>query len=331
MSLLAVRGLGVRVAAGAATLPVLEDVSFDLDEGELVGLVGESGSGKSLLCLALLGLLPAAARVAAGSALLRGTDLLRLSPARLRERRGRELAMVFQDPASALHPLLPVGTQLAEVLQTHERLGRREALRRAAAALGEVGLSAPEERLRQLPGRLSGGQRQRVMIAMALLCRPALLLADEPTTALDVTVQAQVLELLRALRERHGTAILLVTHDLGVVAGVADRALVLYAGRVVEEAPAAPLFARPAHPYTRGLLACAPRLDDDLARPAAAIPGQPPALEERPPGCAFAPRCALAAPRCAAERPALLPAGDGARRAACHESARLLAGLGAAP
>jgi oligopeptide/dipeptide ABC transporter ATP-binding protein len=326
MSLLLVEDLGVCFDTPAGALRALDGVSFEVGPGEVVGLVGESGSGKSLACLALLGLVPRPGRIDRGRALFRGEDLLRLSPARARARRGKEIAMVFQDPGSALNPLLPVGLQLSEVLEVHEGLPRRAARKRAAAALAEVGVSAPEERLASYPHELSGGLRQRVMIAMALLCRPALVLADEPTTALDVTLQAQILELLRELQERHGTAVLFVSHDLGVVAGLAARTYVLYAGRVVEAGPTAELFARPAHPYTAALLASCPRLDGDPRRPLRSIAGQPPDPSAPPSGCAFEPRCTLATAGCATARPSLAAlAHEPARAAACFESARALA------
>jgi oligopeptide/dipeptide ABC transporter ATP-binding protein len=332
--LLSVRDLAVRFDSHRGSMRAVDGLDLDLAEEETLALVGESGSGKSATCLALLRLLPATSgRIERGSILLRGRDLAPLSDRDMRRVRGRELAIVFQDPMTALHPMLSVGLQLAEVLEAHLGLPRREARVRAARALGEVGLPAPEALLARLPSELSGGQRQRVSIAMALLLRPALLVADEPTTALDVTLQAQILELLADLRRAHGMAVLLVTHDLGVVAECADRVLVLYAGRAVESAAASELFRAPRHPYTRGLLASLPTVDAGSQARLAPIPGEPPDLARLPPGCAFAPRCAFARERCTEAVPALEPvpalatatsrASGANRRSACFEVERL--------
>ncbi|MFT7677948.1 MAG: oligopeptide transport system ATP-binding protein [Planctomycetota bacterium] len=250
-----------------------------------------------------------------------GRDLLGLSPRELRAIRGKDIAMIFQDPMTSLNPLLTIERQLTEVLELHEGLSRREARKRSATALGDVGIPSPETRLDQYPHELSGGMRQRVMIAMGMICEPRLLLADEPTTALDVTIQAQILELMADLQKRRGTAILLVTHDLGVVAGMSDRVLVMYAGKLVESAPTDALFATPGHPYTAGLLASVPTLGGDPSQSLKSIPGQPPDLSCLPPGCAFAPRCSWATDLCTQTRPVLESSGHGA--AACHESARL--------
>ncbi len=332
MSLLAVDGLTVSFRTPHGSLRAVDRVSFELAEGETLGLVGESGSGKSVTSLAVLGLVPSPpGRVEAGSVRLRGRELLGLRPAELRRVRGREIAMIFQDPLTSLNPLLTIERQLTEVLEVHEGLTRRAARLRAASALGEVGVPEPEARLASHPHQLSGGLRQRVMIAMALLCRPAVLLADEPTTALDVTIQAQILELLRDLQARHGMGILLITHDLGVVAGMASRVHVMYAGRLVEAADTRALFRRPAHPYTRGLLASVPSLTGDPEAARSAIDGAPPDLSSLPPGCAFAPRCAHARERCRLERPELeawsaARPGGVTRRAACFEAAAVLAG-----
>jgi oligopeptide/dipeptide ABC transporter ATP-binding protein len=261
--------------------------------------------------------------VVEGSVRFEGEELLGRSDEELRRIRGNRMAMIFQDPMTSLNPLLTVGRQLTEVLELHRGLGRRAARARCAAALGEVGIPSPEERLDQYPHELSGGMRQRVMIAMGLLCEPALLLADEPTTALDVTIQAQILELMQEVQRRHGTAIVLVTHDLGVVAGMADRVAVMYAGRLVEKGPTGPLFAAPGHPYTRGLLDSVPRLEGAAGEALTSIPGSPPDLAALPPGCAFAPRCSEALDSCRAERPALVEL-PGARSSACP----VLAGRG---
>jgi oligopeptide/dipeptide ABC transporter ATP-binding protein len=321
--LLSVRDLTVAFAGGG--LPVLEGVSFDLAPGEVLGLVGESGSGKSMTALAVMGLLPAGGRVTAGSAVFEGQDLATLPERRLARLRGARLAMVFQEPTTSLNPVFTVGEQIAEVLRRHRRLDRRAARREAAALLARVEIPAAERRLDDYPHQLSGGQRQRVMIAIALACRPRLLIADEPTTALDATVQAGILDLLRGLRADLGMAVLLITHDLGVVAEFADRVAVLYAGRVVETAPAAAALGAPAHPYTAALLAAIPRLGGALT-PLRSIPGAVPPPWAMPPGCRFAPRCAVARAPCAAGQPPLLSVGPD-HAAACIRHI----GYGAAP
>jgi ABC-type dipeptide/oligopeptide/nickel transport system ATPase component len=249
--------LSVTVPGPAAPVPVVREVSFTVATGEMVGLVGESGAGKSLTAYAILRLLPAGARIAGGRVLLEGRDLLALPEAEMRRVRGRRIAMVFQEPMTALNPTFTIGFQVVEAVRAHRRLGRREAREEAVALLERVAIPDPEARLGAYPHELSGGQRQRVVIAMALACDPALLLADEPTTALDVTVQAQILDLLRRLREELGLAVLLVTHDLAVVAKTCERALVMYRGRLVEEGPVGELFAHPAHAHTRALLSAA--------------------------------------------------------------------------
>ncbi len=329
MALLEVKDLRVRFETHHGTVRAVDGVSFDLEEGETLGLVGESGSGKSVTNLALMGLIPSPPGVVeAESVRFKERDLLALPPEELRKLRGNRIAMIFQDPMTSLNPLLTIGRQLTEVLELHKRVSRREARRAAVAGLDDVGIPSPERRLKQYPHELSGGMRQRVMIAMALLCKPDILIADEPTTALDVTIQAQILELMRDLQERHGTAIILVTHDLGVVAGMSNRVNVMYAGRLVESAPAAPLFARPLHPYTAGLLASVPTLDGDPEAQLFSIPGQPPDLAALGEGCAFQPRCDFAVERCATQRPTLDPplAGE-PRLSACFESARLREGF----
>jgi oligopeptide/dipeptide ABC transporter ATP-binding protein len=327
MSLLEVKALRVRFDTPAGRIHPVDDVSFTLEEGETVGLVGESGSGKSITCLALLGIVPAPGVIETGEVLLAGENLLLAGTARQRQVRGKELSIVFQDPLSALNPLLSIGTQLAEVLEVHEGLGRRAARQRAAAGLADVGLAEPEALLARYPHELSGGMRQRVLIAMALLCKPRVLIADEPTTALDAALRAQVLVLLRELQRRHGTAILLVSHDLATMAGNAARVMVMYAGRVVETALTAELFQRPLHPYSLGLLRSMPTLMHPPEERLPSIPGQPPELAALGEGCAFAPRCAFVRERCKRERPPLaawLPLGGpvrtlSGRRAACFE------------
>ena len=313
--LLRARALTVSYPNTGRELRALDALDMDLAEHECVGVVGESGSGKTQLLLAVLGLLSPAARIS-GSVSYRGEELLGASPARLAALRGRRIAMVFQDALSALNPHLNVLIQLTEAARWHLGLGRRAARARASELLATVQINDPEQRLRQYPHELSGGMRQRVLIAMALMCDPEILLLDEPTTALDVTVQAQVLELLRAVRERTGVACLFVTHDLAALAPIADRVAVMYAGRIVEQAPAGDLYASPLHPYTAGLLRSMPRLDLPPPTRLPAIPGQPPNLSDLPAGCAFTPRCPLAFARCQ-ERPALRPRSEG-RDAACH-------------
>ncbi|MCI0652389.1 MAG: ABC transporter ATP-binding protein [Planctomycetes bacterium] len=333
-ALLEVEELRVRFETHHGTVRAVDGVSLELAAGETVGLVGESGSGKSVTSLALIGMIPVPPGVVEAKRIaFDGRDLLALAPDELRRIRGNEISMIFQDPMTSLNPFLTVGRQLSEVLEVHKGRDRREAWRDSARGLGDVGIPNPERCLDSFPHELSGGMRQRVMIAMALLCEPKILLADEPTTALDVTIQAQILELLKELQRRYGTAIILVTHALGVVAGMANRVYVMYAGRIVESAATGALFARPHHPYTEGLLRCLPTLRGDGAARLAAIDGQPPDLAALPPGCAFRPRCGYAIPRCEAEVPPLTPATlaahaaeANARRSACFSSAALAAG-----
>jgi oligopeptide/dipeptide ABC transporter ATP-binding protein len=312
---LEVEGLAVRFASPDGDLEAVREFSLTIGAGECVAIVGESGAGKSQALLAVMGLLGRHA-VVAGTARLEGRDLLGADPATLRALRGARVAMIFQDPMTALTPHLHVGDQIAESLVRHRGVGWGEARRRALHLLEQVQVTDATRRLRQYPHELSGGMRQRVMIAMALACEPALLIADEPTTALDVTIQAQILALLALLKRERGMAIAFVSHDLGAVAGIAERMVVMYAGRVVEEGSVRAIFATPAHPYTAGLLAAIPRLDGAVDAPLGAIPGQPPDARELPSGCAFHPRCARALERCRCERPKLVPAGDG--RVACH-------------
>jgi oligopeptide/dipeptide ABC transporter ATP-binding protein len=306
---------GLSVAIGARR--VVDATGFALAPGEVLALVGESGCGKSMTALALLGLLPAAARLEGGRIGFEGRDLARLPERELRALRGNRISVIFQDPSGSLDPLMTVGAQLAEGLRAHRRMGREEAHERSLAMLRAVGISEPERRLAQYPFELSGGMCQRVMIAIALAAEPAVLLADEPTTALDVTIQAQILDLMKALRRERGTSILLITHDMGVVADMADRVAVMYAGRIVESGPADAIFADPRHPYTRLLLRSVPRLDDAPKAAMTVIPGSVPAQGEWPPGCRFAPRCPLAEPACVARDPRVEELGGG-RRVACH-------------
>jgi peptide/nickel transport system ATP-binding protein len=296
---------------------VLNGVSFHLDPAETLAILGESGSGKSVTALAIMGILdtpPAVVR--SGQVRYAGRDLLTLSPAERREVRGREIAMVFQDALSALNPVFTVGWQIAEPLWMREGLSRQDAMRRAAELLEMVHIPAARSRLHDYPHQFSGGMRQRVMIAMALAMRPKILIADEPTTALDVTVQAQIMDLLAELRRQTGMALILITHDLGVVADVADRIAVMYAGRIVERATVHDLYATPGHPYTRALLESIPRVDRQTG-PLLTIKGLPPNLLRIPPGCPFHPRCRYAAPVCSTVVPPDVPLGPG-RTSACH-------------
>ncbi len=307
--LLAVRDL--RVSFPGATGPVypVDRVSFELARGETVALVGESGSGKSLTGMALLNLVPAPGEVAPGSSVsLEGTEILKLRGEPLRRIRGARIGMVFQDPLASLNPVISVGDQIRETIQAHLPLGRREARTRAEALLAEVGLAGTPEGYQRYPHQLSGGMRQRVMLAIALAAEPDLLIADEPTSALDVTVQAQILTLLEGLRRARGLTVLLITHDLGIVAGRTDRVLVMYAGRIVEAAPTAELFAHPAHPYTAGLLGSLPRLRGPR-QPLRPIPGQVPSPGDWPAGCRFHPRCAKSFAPCREEPPIVEVAG----------------------
>jgi oligopeptide transport system ATP-binding protein len=303
--LLQVRNLSVEYQSSAGTVHAVNDVSFDVHAGETIGLVGESGCGKSATVLALLRLLPRhAGRVVGGEVWFGGRDLAALDESALRSVRGGEIAMIFQDPLTSLNPVLTIGTQIAEALEAHRGMGRRQALERAAELLALVGIPDPTTRLAAYPHEFSGGMRQRVMIAIALSCGPKLLIADEPTTALDVTVQAQILELLTRLREELQMGLLLITHDLGVVAGTVGRVNVMYAGQVVEQGPVDTIFADTRHPYTLGLLESLPRVDRPLAGRLRPIEGVPPDLSSISSGCPFRPRCRMAIDRCAVD-PAL--------------------------
>jgi peptide/nickel transport system ATP-binding protein len=294
--LLEIEDLTIDFQTDRGLLRVVDGVSFSIGRGELVGLAGESGSGKTLTALSILRLLPRRARIGGRISVL-GRDVLSLSDAGLRSLRGREVAMVFQDPMSSLHPAWRVGTQISEAIRAHEDVSRAEAGARAVEMLDLVGISDPARRARQYPFELSGGMQQRAMIAMALAMRPALLVADEPTTALDVTVQAQIIELLQSLQQELGMAIVFVSHDLGLVARLCERVLVMYAGQVVEDSPVERIFARPSHPYSQALLAADLQPEHKGTR-LATLPGFPPEPSALPPGCRFAPRCAHAVPEC---------------------------------
>jgi oligopeptide transport system ATP-binding protein len=327
MSLLEVERLSVRFTRrGASPVIAVDEISFSLDSGRTLGIVGESGSGKTQCVLALMGLVAPNARVS-GSARFDSVDLLRIDARSLNKLRGSRMAMVFQDPMTALNPFLTVEQQLVEPLIVHRKMRRREARRRAIEALERVHLPDAARRIGMYPHEFSGGMRQRVMIAMAIVTEPSLVIADEPTTALDVTVQAQIVELLRELNREHGTAMILITHDMGVAAGLCDDVMVMYAGRTVEHASARQLFAAPTHPYTIGLMNALPRLDRDDGHALGAIAGQPPAPGEVAEGCAFAQRCPHVAERCKSMRPPLEPyAADSSARRACHRPTAWVAG-----
>ena len=313
--LLEVRDLCVSFDTPDGKVPAVDHLSFALAAGDALGIVGESGAGKSQTALAILGLLARNARVS-GSIHFEGQDLLKLRPSQWSKVRGNRLAMVFQDPMTSLNPYLRVETQIGEVLERHRGLSRAQARAESLRLLEAVHIPDGASRLRAYPHELSGGQRQRVMIAIALACRPALLLADEPTTALDVTVQAQILSLFAELRREFGVAMILITHDFGVVTEVCDHTLVMYAGRAAESGATRALLEHPAHPYTRALLEARPRLDARIAERLLALPGQPPDLLHLPPGCAFAPRCPIAIETCTNAIPPLAPVETG-RLAAC--------------
>ena len=298
-TVLSVEDLRVYFDTDDGVVKAVDGVSWSISKGETIGIVGESGSGKSVSALSVMGLVPTPpARYVSGRIMYRGVDLLTADKSTLRDIRGNKISMIFQDPLHALNPVFKVGYQIAEVLQTHEKLGRLPARQRAVDLLAEVGIPNPRERANDYPHQFSGGMRQRVMIAIALAMNPDVLLADEPTTALDVTVQAQIMELLRKLQQQRGTAIVLITHDLGLVAGNVDRVLVMYAGREVEVGDVESMFYRPRNGYTFGLLSSLPRLDDDRTHRLRPIPGQPPSLIHIPAGCAFQPRCRFALPVC---------------------------------
>jgi peptide/nickel transport system ATP-binding protein len=301
--LLRVRGLRVRFATDDGVVTAVDDVSVDVGAGRIVGIVGESGSGKSVTALTVLGLTRGPGAQIEGEVLYRGSDLLALSERRLQRLRGKEIAMIFQDPMTSLNPVHRIGSQIVETIVIHEHVSRAAARRRAIELLGEVGIPNPAERADDYPHQFSGGMRQRAMIAIALSCNPSILIADEPTTALDVTIQAQILDLIGRLRETFGSAVVLITHDLGVVADVADEVSVMYAGRVVESATTERIFNAPQHPYTWGLLASIPRIDRPKTRRLKPIEGHPPSLVDLPPGCAFAPRCPYVSDVCTVEPP----------------------------
>jgi peptide/nickel transport system ATP-binding protein len=316
MALLDVRGLTTVVAREDGVGRAVDEVSFGLGAGRVLGLVGESGCGKSMTALSLMRLVPPAARIVGGQVMLEGRDLLALEEREMRVVRGAGLGIVFQEPMTSLNPVFTVGNQIAEAVRLHHDVGRRGAWTRAVELLAEVGIPAPERRALDYPHQLSGGMRQRVMIAIAISCTPRVLIADEPTTALDVTIQAEILDLLGTLRERHGMALLLITHDLGVVAQQADDVAIMYAGRIVEQAPVLAVFERPLHPYTQALFRAVPGAAGRRAERLEAIPGQVPDLLHLPTGCAFRDRCPRAIAECATVVPPLEEKATG-HRAAC--------------
>jgi peptide/nickel transport system ATP-binding protein len=328
MALLEVNNLQIAFATSSGLLPAVHGTSFTVDAGETVAIVGESGSGKSITALSLLRLLKEPETKISGEILFRGRDLLTLSEPKMRAVRGQEISMIFQEPMSSLNPVMTVGRQIAEAISLHKKISTAEANAHALAMLIRVGIPAPEQRMREYPHQLSGGMRQRVMTAIALACDPALLIADEPTTALDVTVQAQILDLMRELKSRLGSAIILITHDMGVVAELAQRVIIMYAGRIVEQASSQEMFERPSHPYTKGLLGAIPRLGSSVGtntrKPLTEIPGVVPSLREATSGCAFAARCARATSICTEVNPPLEKITS-SHSVACHHFLRPLA------
>jgi peptide/nickel transport system ATP-binding protein len=317
---LEVRDLKVEFPTRRGTLVAVDGISFHIDEGEVLGVVGESGAGKSLTGAAVIGLLEPPGRIAEGQILLDGERIDRLPYDRLRQLRGKKVAMVFQDPLTSLNPLYTVGKQLVETILTHEDLSAGAARARAIDLLAEVGIPSPAQRIDQYPHQFSGGMRQRVVIALALCANPRLVIADEPTTALDVSIQAQIIRLLKRLCEEHGAAVMLITHDMGVIAETADRVAVMYAGRIVEVGPVREVIRHARHPYTHGLMGSIPVIGHDLER-LVQIEGAMPRLTEIPPGCPFHPRCPEAFGRCRQARPELMPAGRSAAACWLHDQA----------
>jgi oligopeptide transport system ATP-binding protein len=319
--LLEVRNLHTEFRTGAGSVPAVDGISYTVKRGETVAIVGESGSGKTAGALSLLRLIPdPPGRVTQGEILFAGRDLLRLSVEAMRQVRGGDIGMIFQEPMTSLNPVLTIGRQITETVEQHRGADRAAAQRRAVELLGLVGIADPVRRLKQYPHQLSGGMRQRIMIAIAIACDPKLIIADEPTTALDVTIQAQILELMKELTRRLDVALIIITHNLGVVARYANRVNVMYAGRIVESGSAAAIYHDPRHPYTIALLRSVPRLDRPRQARLDPVEGQPPDLTRLDEGCAFRPRCRFAIEVCARKRPALEPAGEGLHLAACFRS-----------
>ena len=324
--LLDVSGLTIEIDSRRGPATIVDGINLHVDKGETVGVVGESGCGKSLTMLSLVRLLPNKIKVKSGTANFAGRDLLKMSKSDLRQVRGGKIGFVFQDPMTSLNPVMRIGDQLAEPLIYHRDMSRADAKKRAVELLRLVGIPGPEQRIDAYPHELSGGMRQRVMIAIGLACDPELLIADEPTTALDVTIQAQIVDLVKELRQKLGMSVVWITHDLALIAGLVDRVAVLYAGTVVEDAPVGELFANPSHPYTRGLLASIPKLSDTRTNRLSSIGGTPPEPGRRPKGCPFAPRCPLVESICHEKVPALEPLGkgDARHRVACWVAQRQL-------
>jgi oligopeptide/dipeptide ABC transporter ATP-binding protein len=321
--LLELEDLKTQFFTTAGTVKAVDGVSYDIEEGETVGIVGESGCGKSVSALSILRLIPdPPGKIVGGKIIFMGRNLLELSDVEIRKVRGHDIAMVFQEPMTSLNPVLTIGRQITETLEHHLGIEREEADARAVELLGLVGISDAERRLKQYPHHFSGGMRQRVMIAMALSCEPKLIIADEPTTALDVTIQAQILELMKDLTRRLGVALIIITHNLGVVARYADRVYVMYAGKIVEKGTARQIYHNPSHPYPIGLLASVPRLDHKRGTKLVPIVGQPPDLTLLDQGCAFRPRCRFAVDRCTHEIPPLEEVGDG-QLSACWQKDKL--------
>ena len=319
--LLEVRDLHTEFRTGAGVVPAVDGISYTVERGETVAIVGESGSGKTASALSILRLIPdPPGRVTQGEILFAGRDLLQLSDEAIRQVRGSDIGMIFQEPMTSLNPVLTIGRQITETIEQHRGADRAAAQKRAVELLGLVGIADPARRLKQYPHQLSGGMRQRIMIAIALACDPKLIIADEPTTALDVTIQAQILELMKQLTRRLDVALLIITHNLGVVARYANRVNVMYAGRIVESGPAAAIYHDPRHPYTMALLRSVPRLDRPRQARLDPVEGQPPDLTRLDAGCSFRPRCRFAIDACARARPPLEPAGEGPHLAACFRS-----------
>ena len=326
--LLEIKELATHFYTAEGVVKAVDGVSYDLEEGETLGLVGESGCGKSVSALSVMRLIPwPPGKIVGGQVLFEGENLLELANAGMRSIRGNRIAMVFQEPMTSLNPVLTIGRQLTETLELHLRMNKRSARQRAAELIHMVGIPDAERRLSQYPHQFSGGMRQRIMIAMALSCNPKLLIADEPTTALDVTIQAQILELMKSLCRDFGTALIIITHNLGVVARYADRVNVMYAGKIVERGTAREIYGDPRHPYTLGLLHSVPRLDEPRKQKLDPIEGQPPDLIDLPPGCSFRERCRFAVERCEVEVPPLMDVSSG-HSSACWELERLSATTG---
>jgi oligopeptide/dipeptide ABC transporter ATP-binding protein len=320
--LLDVRDLRTYFLTDLGDVRAVDGISFSMNEGERLGVVGESGSGKSVTAASIMGLIEPPGAIIGGEVNFRGRNLLKLRERDMQKIRGREIAIIFQDPMTALDPVFTIGSQMTETLRIHRDMSKKEARTVAIDTLADVHIPNPEKRITDFPHQFSGGMRQRVVIAMALLCDPALLIADEPTTALDVTSQAQVMDLMLGLADDRGTAVMLITHDLGVVAGFCENVQVMYAGEIIERGPAGPLYANPEHPYTRGLLDSVPRLDDEDQQQLYSIRGSAPSMTTPPEGCRFWPRCDSATDLCVSERPERC-AGEGAKECSCHFAGKL--------